>query len=49
MTTKKKENKTPKARRNIHQKRLTLKIQPNGCAQATNAPSAVARTCNDTI
>ena len=46
---KKEDNKTPKARRNIHQKRLTLKIQPNGCAQATNAPSAVARTCNDTI
>ena len=49
MITKKKDNKTPKARRIIHQKRLTLKIQPNGCAQATNAPAVVARTCNDTI
>ena len=48
MITKKKDNKTPKARRNIHHKRLTLKIPPNGCAQATNAPAAVARTCTDT-
>ena len=43
MITKKKDNKTPQARRNIHQKYLTLKIQPNGCAQATNAPAVAAK------
>ena len=49
MITKKKDNKTPEANRNIHLTGLTLKIQLNGCAQASNAPAAPARTCNDTI
>ena len=48
MITKKKDNKTPEANRNIHLIGLALKIQPNGYAQATNAPAAV-RTCNDTF